>query len=676
MALLTQRYQPNTIEWEPAYLRAAARAIRPKERLTLPQWMERYHHIPKEAAEPGRFRFDKTPWLREIAEALDPSHPAQEIVFAKPTQIGATELGNAWIGYCIERHPCMMLQVQPTLEMAKRYSRTKIAPMIRSNPVLKGLVAAEKSRDGANTILGKTFPGGGFFMTGANSAAGLRMVSARFLFADERASYPVDLDEEGNPFIIAKKRADTFGRKAKIYSPSTLTIKGECSIEDDYARSDRRKFFVPCPKCGEMQVMMWLQVKWPTGRPEDAGYECITCSRMWDNGMRIDATIAGEWVGEVEWHWPMPVGFWMNGLYSHFKTLGERACEFLEARNSREDFKTFVNTVLAEAWEETGEYETSPEAVARLSERYDAVCPDRVQVLTAGVDVQADRIEVEVLGFGASEECWSIEHKLLPGDPTGWQVWEDLHAYLGQDFRDANDHPHYIQAACIDSGYLMQNVLGAIREYTRRRPTQRAWAIKGSPDAMGKIWPSNPQRNNAHRVPLYSINVSAIKETIMSRLQHAEGVTEGHTPGLQLFHFPHTHDSDYFEQLMSERQVPKLTRGRRQRSLTGRISKEWVVKRPGKRNEVLDCVVYAYAALQGWLSLGNRFALRVAPAPKAPQEKSGDAGGGGDAEMPTPSPPQQAAGPQSAPASSPGQQPRSSTRRPRPQGDGWMRRFW
>jgi phage terminase large subunit GpA-like protein len=672
---INPRHQPTETPWEPVYVRTAARALRPKERLTFPEWLERYHHIPKEAAEPGRFRFEKTPWLRGIAEVLDPAHPAQEIVFRKPTQIGATELGNGWIGYCIERHPCMILQVQPTLEMAKRYSRTKISPMIRSNPLLKGLVAAEKSRDGANTILGKTFPGGAFFMTGANSAAGLRMVSARILFTDERTSYPVDLDEEGNPFLIAKKRTDTFGRKAKIYSPSTPTIKGECVIDDEYERSDKRQFFIPCPRCGEHQTMVWSQVKWPTGRPDLAGYECISCSRVWDNGMRIDATIAGEWVGEVEWIWPMPVGFHINGLYSHFKTLGERASEFVDARRSREDFKTFVNTTLAESWEETGEYETSPEAVARLSERYDAPVPGGVQVLTAGIDVQADRLEVEVLGFGHGEECWSIEHKLLPGDPTGWQVWEDLHGYLGQDFRDAGDHPHYIQASCIDSGYLMQNVLAAIREYTRRRPTQRAWAIKGSVDPMVKIWPSNPQRNNMHRVPLHTINVGAIKETIMSRLKDADGGAEGHTPGLQLFHFPHTHDPDYYEQLMSERQVPRLSRGRRQRSLTGRINKEWVVK-PGRRNEVLDCVVYAYAALQGWLSLGNRFAARVAPIPKAVQTKSEDAGGGGDVEPATTSLPPQATGPQPAPASSPVPQPRPAQRRAPSRGDGWMRRFW
>jgi phage terminase large subunit GpA-like protein len=390
--------------------------------------------------------------------------------------------------------------------------------------------------------------------------------------------------------------------------------------------------------------------------------------------MRIDASLAGEWVGEVEWRWPMPVGFWMNALVSQFITLGGLASEYVEARQSREKFKTFVNTVLAESWEETGAYETSPAAVARLSERYDAPVPGGVQVLTAGVDIQADRIEVEVLGFGASEECWSIEHKLLPGDPTGWQVWEDLHIYLGQDFRDVNDHPHYIQAACIDSGYLMQNVLAAVREYMRRRPTQRVWPIKGTADPMAKIWPSNPQRNNKYGIPQPNVNVDAIKETIMSRLKHADGVAEGHTPGLQLFHFPHTYDPWYYEQLMSERQVPKLTRGRHQRSLTGRINKQWILK-PGKRNEVLDCVVYAYAGLQGWLSLGNRFALRVAPAPII--TKSGDAGDGAEVLPSTPASSPQAARSQPAPASSPsGPQPRPSRRGPRPQSNSWMKRFW
>jgi phage terminase large subunit GpA-like protein len=625
---------PNKVAeqlWEPRYMRAAARAIRPKERLSIVEWAERYETIPREEALPGPYRFDNAPWLREIAEVLHPAHPARHVYMMKGAQVAATTIGRIWIGYSMERFPCRILQVQPTLDMAKRYSRTMIAPMIRSNPIMQAIVSPERSRDGSNTILSKSIPGGGLFMTGANSAVGLRSIACRFAHADEVDAWVIDLDGEGNPFYILLRRLDSFGEKAKLLVTSTPTIKGESAIETLYEQTDKRRYFVPCPKCGALQLIIWPQVKWPTGQPHLAEYECLECSAMWSNAMRIDATRDGEWIGELEWKLPMPVGFHLSSLYSHRKTLGDRAVEFVDVYNKPEDFKTFVNTVLGETYEERGQYETSSESIARCAERYDAPVPTGVQVLTAGVDIQADRIEIEVLGWGRGEECWSIEHKLIPGDPTGWQVWEDLYTYLGQDFQGV-DKPFYIQAVAIDSGYLMQSVLAAVREYTRRRPAQKTYAVKGSDDPMVKVWPTNPQRNNAFKVPLHTINVSAPKETLMSRLKEAEAVAGGHTGSLQLVHFPHTHGSDYYEQLMSERQVTRITRGRRQRSLTGRVNKMWILK-PGKRNEVLDCWVYATAAKDGLVSSGYRFAAVVAPAPRPPAVRAGgDGERGADAE--------------------------------------------
>ena len=680
----TTRRQVATPFWEPSYLRASARAMRPKERLTIEEWAERYDKITREDSLPGPYRFDNTPWLRGIAAVLDPRHPAKEIVFMKGAQIGATRLGNVWIGYCIERYPCRILQVQPILEIARRYSRTMIAPMLRDNPVLSKLVSPERSRDGSNTILAKTFPGGGFYMTGANSAVGLRQIAARFLFTDERDGYVTDLDGEGDPFSLAKKRTDSYGAKAKIYSPSTPTLKGTSVIEAEYERSNKARFFVPCPRCAEFQVIMWPQVKWPTGQPENAGYECIKCSKIWSNGERIEATKQGEWVDEIPWALPMPYGFHLSGLYSHFQTLGDHAVEFLKVRNSPENFKTFVNTALAETYEERGEYETSADAIAKCAERYDARVPTGVQVLTVGVDIQADRIELVVLGWGRAEECWTIEHKILPGDPTGWQVWEDLYTYLGQPFEGPEGKLFYIQGAAIDAGHQMQNVLAAVKEFNRRRPAQKVYAVKGSADPLVKVWPSTPQRNNRFKVPLYTINVSAIKETIMGRLKHVEATEEGHTPGLQLFHFSADHDPNFFDQLMSERQVPRLTRGRRHRSQTGRVSKDWVLRRPGQRNEVLDCVVYGYGALQGWISLGNRFAAVVAPAPRTPavtaggdQEgtaKAGNLSRAIAAEVQAEA--RQAVGPPSPPVATTAPSRPPARRQPSPQGYATRRRRW
>ena len=198
------------------------------------QWSDQYRVLsPKSAAEPGRWRTERTPYLKEIMDCLSVSSPVQRVVFMKGAQVGGTEAGNNWIGYVIHIAPGPMMAVSPTVEMAKRNSRQRIDPQIEDIPALRERVAPARSRDSGNTVLSKEFPGGVLVMTGANSAAGLRSMPARYLFMDEVDGYPGDVEGEGDPILLAERRSATFQRRRKILLVSTPTIKGLSRIQRD-----------------------------------------------------------------------------------------------------------------------------------------------------------------------------------------------------------------------------------------------------------------------------------------------------------------------------------------------------------------------------------------------------------------------------------------------------------
>jgi phage terminase large subunit GpA-like protein len=227
------------------------------------------------SSEPGKFRTERTPYLKEIMDALSPSSPVEKVVFMKGSQIGGTEAGNNWIGYVIDQAPGPMLVVQPTDEMGKRWSKGRLAPLIEDTLCLRGKVKDPRSRDSGNTVQSKEFPGGIVVITGANSAVGLRSMPVRYLFLDEIDAYPPDADSEGDPLTLAIQRTSTFARK-KIFIVSTPTIQGLSRIEKEFNETDRRYFFVPCPHCGFFQILKWENIHYDTD-PLQAVYRCESC---------------------------------------------------------------------------------------------------------------------------------------------------------------------------------------------------------------------------------------------------------------------------------------------------------------------------------------------------------------------------------------------------------------
>lgn len=226
--------------------RAWLGGLAPDPPLTVSRWADRHRILSSRAAsEAGRYRTARTPFMRAIMDALSPRDPAQKVIFAKSAQVGATEAGNNWIGFCMHAAPGPFLAVQPTVDLAKRLSQQRIDPLIEDSPTLRELVSPNRSRDSGNTVLAKRFPGGQLILAGANSAVGLRSMPARWVFLDEVDAYPGDLDGEGDPVALAEARTNSFGHRSKVFMASTPTIAGMSRIEREYEASDRRRYFVP-----------------------------------------------------------------------------------------------------------------------------------------------------------------------------------------------------------------------------------------------------------------------------------------------------------------------------------------------------------------------------------------------------------------------------------------------
>ena len=564
------------------------KGMAPERQLTVSQWANKYRQLPATSAEPGRWRTTRVPYLAEIMDCLSTASSVERVVFMAGAQIGKTEAGLNWIGYVIDHAPGMMLLVMPSLDMLKRNSRTRIDPLIAATPTLRNKVAAPKAREKGNSIALKSFIGGELVMTGANAPTGLRSTPVRYIFLDEVDGYPVDADGEGDPVELAIRRTATYRGRRKIYLCSTPTISGVSRIEKAYNESDQRKYFVPCPSCGGFQTISWAKIKWPEGQPMDAYLECEHCGDHINEHHKAKMMEQGEWRSTSEGD-GRTAGFWLPGLYSPFETWGEMASEFLTVKSDPPRLQTFVNTRLGEAFEDRDTVPIEAEILMDRAKPFGEILPDGVALITAGVDTQDDRLEVEIVGWGKNEESWSLAYHVLWGDPAKPDVWEELDRILLQRFPHPRDVPPLpVMATAIDSGgHRTPNVM----EYCQARQGRRVWAIKGRGGPGIPAWPKRPPKPQRGQVaPLFIVGVDSIKHTLISRLRIDE-------PGAGYCHFPRDRDLDYFRGLTAERPV---------RIYKGGVAKiKWVVD-SGVRNEPLDCRVYTIAALNGLASLGIR----------------------------------------------------------------------
>lgn len=549
-----------------------AKVLAPPPKLKVSEWADLYRKLSAESSsEPGQWRTDRAPYQREMMNAVnDPE--VETVVIMSSAQVGKTEILQNIIGYYIDYDPAPMLLLQPTEKMAEAYSKDRLAPMIRDTPALGKKVKDAKAKDSGNTLLHKKFPGGHVTLVGANAPSGLASRPIRIVLADEVDRFPMSAGSEGDPVSLAAKRTKTFWNKKKVYV-STPTIKDASRIEAEYEDSTMEQWCLPCPSCGMHQPLSWQQIRF-----EDVTMECCSCKeRHTEHEWKAQP---GKWIARKE-H-PNKRGFHINALASPWEPWQNIIDDFKDAKHKGPELlKTWVNTSLGESWEDHAD-DTNEEMLLKRRERYHADLQKDVLVLTAGVDVQDDRLEVEVVGWGVDKESWGIEYNIFYGDPGQEAVWKQIDDYLSKEFNFENGERLGISCTCIDSG---GHFTTEVYKFCKAREHRRIFAIKGK-GGMGVPFIGKPTRNNREKAALFMLGVDNGKETIITRLK-----VEFEGPGY--CHFPINeekgYDEAYFKGLTSEKRVIKYYKGR--------PKIEWI-KKGRSHNEPLDLRNYATAALE------------------------------------------------------------------------------
>ena len=605
----------------------------PPPDITVSQWAINNRVLPKgTTSRPGPFK----PELFQIEMmdvVLDPL--VHEVVIMKSTQVGYSDaVINNICGYFIDADPQPIMLVQPTIDNAKDYGKKRITPMIESCPALREKIKPPTTRRAGNTLSLKEFPGGFLKLTGANSGAGLRSDPVPVVPFDEVDGYPLDTDGEGSPISIGTRRTDGFANYKIVKGSTPAKPKGLSPIENDFERSDKRRFHVPCPFCQTMQPLRWRDPAPPNGTgiyrlqyatnadgqvdPASVAYLCSSsaCGKKIPERYKQQMLNAGKWIAEFPER-PV-VGFHINALYSPWRENWHAlAQEWSEANKegNPEKLKAFINLRLGETWEEQGDAIEALALKARLEE-YQAEVPDGVGLLTAAVDVQADRLECVVKGWGDKEESWLIAYQQCFGDPGQEAVWNEVDSFLLSTWETATGHKVKIACTMIDSGGLHTD---SVYRFVRARQHRKIFALKGSSES-GKEILGKFSVNNQYRVKLWIIGTDTAKDRIFARMKIP-------APGPGYMHLPDFAEDEYLAQLTSEKAVRRYRRGK------GTV-REYLKTRA--RNEALDLEVYALSALYvlgqaAIRKLGElAAALRLPPDEPPKGSGGGQQGGGGD----------------------------------------------
>lgn len=569
--------------------------LTPIPMLTCDEWADKNRYLTTESsAEPGLWQTARTPYLKEILINLSPTVDINEVVVAKGVQLGFTESGLNCVGTYIDIDPCPILYVMPTIALAEAVSKDRITPMIENCPSLEKKIKPARSRDAGNTITVKQFPGGRLVLAGANSAASLRSRPCRVLVFDEVDAAPLDADNEGSPVALAEKRTSTFGDKRKIYKLSTPTVEGVSVIWKEYLDSDQRKFFLPCPHCGEIQELVFEQLRWTPGINTDAAYQCIGCEALIEEKYKTEMLINGRWIPQNPNHLnKSKVGYHINSLYSPVGWLSwaevTRQYDKAENENDNNLRKTFVNTILGLPYAETGDAPAYENLYNRREDYTADALPKEVCFITAGVDVQKDRLEIELVGWAKGKRSYSVDYRVIYGQTHEAGVWDALGKILAEQFKRDDGNALPVRMMCVDSGYNSNYVY----DFCRRHDATKVVPIKGKDNQ--NIIISSPKAVDVNRegvkvgtVMLWHVGVSLIKSELYGFLKSEKNLDTGDAPAGYCF-FPRQeppYNARYFQGLTAEVLKIVSTKG------TPRYSWEKIFE----RNEPLDCRVYARAA--------------------------------------------------------------------------------
>lgn len=559
----------------------------PPPELTVSQFADRELIVTSGPLAGTRWQTAFAPYQRGIMDAHH--EPGVEfVVVMGSAQFGKTSIALCRIAYVIAHDPSSVLVVEPTVKpMAEDFSKNRLRPLIDASPILRELVGRPRQTGSSNTTLLITYRGGQVALAGANSAASLAARPVRLLILDELDRYPPELPGEGNTISIAIKRTTTYRRRRQILLLSSPTLK-DAPIHAWFQRGDQRHYHVPCPACGVMQPLTWAQVRWIHDDPQTARLHCSACDYGIDDAERVAILARGEWRPSCPDRADHAiVSFHVWEAYSPLSSLREIVASFLRARSAqkagdRSEMHTWQNTTLGEPIEHDQGDGVEPHLLLIRRETFDALAPGGVCLLTMGVDVQDDRLEVLVMGWGPGEESWIVDRDTLGGDTSQPEPWTALTEVLDRTYLHASGVALSIHATCIDSAGHRTTM---VYDYAARKAARRVYAVIGRDGQRPIVSSPSPRRwgRTQRQVPLYTIGVDAAKALWISRLN----VTE---KGRGYVHLPMADwcDEELAAQLTSERLLTRFTKGV--------PTQTWKKMRP--RNDALDCAVYALAALR------------------------------------------------------------------------------
>ncbi|MEO0624089.1 MAG: phage terminase large subunit family protein [Pseudomonadota bacterium] len=555
---------------------AALQALRPPPKLSLSEWADEYFVLSAESSsEPGSWT--TIPFQRGWMDAISNTH-VRKVTIMKSARVGYTKTFTAAIGYHVHQDPCSVLVLQPTDEDAKGFSTEELQPMFRDVEPLRGKLTAMKAdgRRDRQTMLKLQTPGGMVTVAGAKSPKNFRRITVRKVFRDEIDAYEAT-KREGDPIALSAKRTQTAHAPQEV-NGSTPTLKGFSLIEREYEASDQRIYEVPCPHCGTFQRLIWGGVKWPKGEPDKAYYECQANGCVIEEREKTGMIAKGRWVAQKPFDGH--AGFHIGALYSPFP--GARwsvlAREFIAAKaGGPATLQPFINTVLGETWDAGGEGFEPDSLMARREDYPETAVPGRAVLITAGVDIQDDRFELEVVGWAPNHETWSIDYVRHYGDPSTPGFWEALDAQLSRRFTHPSGLTFGVEAACVDSG---GHYADEVYAFCRPRFRRRVFATKGASTWDAPIWPKKRASRAKKGALLFVVGVNAAKMKTYIRMQAEEGEAG-------FCHFPTRYGQDYFDMLTAERLVKEHRKGFEIREFR---------KEPGRRNEAWDCRIYATCA--------------------------------------------------------------------------------
>lgn len=555
-----------------------AKGFKPDPRLTVSEWSDTYRVLTSESsAEAGRWRTDRTPYLREIMDEMSPTSSTQQVKVIKGTQLGFSSIADNIVMCYLDLYPCPILYILPTETLAKGTSKRRITPSIRAIPHLAKKIIGGKSKDDIGEIYSKAVAGGNLSFGWSNSTSSFRSFSARVVILDDCDGY--GSFGEGDVLELGKARSDAFSNK-KIYINSTPTISTQSNIETEFEDSDQREYEMPCPDCQELMVFKWDYMHYEVdkkGRLKgEVTCSCPNCGSMIPEYKKTMMMREGVWIPRNKGH--KHKGYKLPSFYSPLGWLSwnEIASEFIKAHKlmltgDTRLMQVWQNTRNAQPWVVNLDGVEITNAHDRV-EDYGCEVPNEAMIITCGVDTQDDRFECEVLAHGRNGETWSIDFKVIAGDPQFESTQEELDKYRRKTFTRKDGRLMKISGTAIDTG---GHRTSAVYEYCKARMSEKVFAVKGANTANAPI--TNKTINNMppNELTLFSIGVNTLKDDFYARL----GITE---IGSNFCHFPKLpiYNDKYFKSLTAEKRNDK-----------------GVYVKVRLRNEALDCRIYATAVL-------------------------------------------------------------------------------